>query len=54
LGGFRCARCHSVGADLDEMGFDDEGYVPSMRRMYSRDQREFTRTDRWDSGPLGW
>ncbi len=32
LGFFRCSECGASGADLDEMGFVGEGYVPSLRR----------------------
>ena len=38
LGGFRCAECGQVGADLEEMGFADGGYVLPVRRVFSRDQ----------------
>jgi hypothetical protein len=54
LGGFRCAECGQVGADLEEMGFSDGGYVLPVRRVFSRDRGEFTRTMAWESGPKGW
>jgi len=44
LGGFRCAVCGLVGADLGVMGFD--GYVSPVRLTYSRDQRQTTRSSR--------
>ena len=39
LGGFRCSRCGKYGATLDELGFEDEGYVTEA------EQRRLTRTD---------
>jgi hypothetical protein len=42
LGGFRCAVCGVVGADLGAMGFD--GYVAPVRRTYSRERGEITRS----------
>lgn len=53
LGGFRCVDCRRVGVDLEQMGFDD-AYVPPIRRIFSRDHREFTRTGGWEPGPGGW
>lgn len=53
LGGFRCVDCHRVGVDLRQMGFDD-AYVPHLRRIFSRDHTEFTRTGNWEPGPGGW
>ena len=37
LGGFRCLRCGKAAADLEHLGFDDEGYVSDMelRRLTS-------------------
>jgi hypothetical protein len=35
------------------MGFDD-AYVPHLRRIFSRDHTEFTRTGSWEPGPGGW
>lgn len=32
LGGFRCARCGKSGADLDDLGFEGEGYVTEGER----------------------
>ena len=32
LGGFRCSRCGKCGANLAELGFDDEGYVSEAER----------------------
>jgi hypothetical protein len=52
LGGFRCLDCGAVGADLDEMGFYGEGYLPPLRRVYSRDHGQLTRTSAWDTGRL--
>jgi hypothetical protein len=31
LGGFKCADCGAAGADLEEMGFADAGYVAGKR-----------------------
>jgi hypothetical protein len=35
------------------MGFDG-GYVRPMRRVFSRERSEFTRTMSWDPSPRGW
>jgi len=40
LGGFRCADCGAVGADLNEMGFEGMGYVSPSRRLFSREREE--------------
>jgi hypothetical protein len=32
LGGFRCSRCGKVGANLEQLGFEDEGYVTEVER----------------------
>ena len=50
LGGFKCSACGAVGADLDEMGFEGEGYVPPLRRIFSREHGEYTRVASWDTG----
>jgi hypothetical protein len=50
LGGFRCKDCGAVGEDLNEMGFTGDGYVPPMRRIYSREHGTVTRTSSWDTG----
>ena len=31
LGGFKCADCGAAGADLEEMGFEDAGYVVARK-----------------------
>jgi hypothetical protein len=36
------------------MGFRELDYVPPLRRVFSRDHREFTRTGGWEPGPGGW
>jgi hypothetical protein len=36
LGGFRCADCGRPGADLEEMGFENLGYAPALRRALAR------------------
>ena len=54
LGGFRCADCGFVGADLEEMGFSDGGYVLPVRRLFSRRRGELTRTMAWEPSPRGW
>jgi hypothetical protein len=36
------------------MGFDDLGYVAPLRRVFSRDHHELTRTGGWERGPGGW
>lgn len=46
LGGFRCQRCKKPAADLGEMGY--EGYVSRMRRQFSRQYREVTRSYGWE------
>jgi hypothetical protein len=43
LGGFKCVDCTFVGADLEEMGFANGGYVLPMRRLFSRRRGELTR-----------
>jgi hypothetical protein len=50
LGGFRCRDCGAAGEDLGEMGFEGDGYVGPMRRLYSRENGTFTRTSSWDTG----
>lgn len=42
LGGFRCAECGAVGADLEEMGFTDSGWVAPLRRTFQRPHSEVT------------
>ena len=37
LGGFKCADCGALGADLDDMGFRGDSYVSVDRRAYLRD-----------------
>jgi hypothetical protein len=54
LGGFRCVDCRRVGRDLVQMGFVDLDDVPPLRRIFSRDHRELTRTDGWEPGAGGW
>ena len=36
VGGFRCAECGRAGADLEEMGFENFGYAPALRRAMVR------------------
>lgn len=49
LGGWRCADCRVAGADLDEMGFVDGGYVDPIRRTYGRGAEQgLSRTTSWD------
>ena len=36
VGGFRCADCGRAGADLEEMGFENLGYSPTLRRALAR------------------
>ena len=31
LGGFKCSDCGEAGADLEQMGFEDGGYVVRLR-----------------------
>jgi hypothetical protein len=50
LGGFKCLTCGAVGTSLDEMGFEGEGYVAPMRRVFSRQHGEYTRVASWDTG----
>jgi hypothetical protein len=46
LGGFRCVECGAAGADLEEMGFPNSGWVAPMRRTYDRTHGEITRLAR--------
>lgn len=32
VGGFRCSRCGTFGANLEELGFKDQGYVSEGER----------------------
>ncbi len=52
LGGFRCADCGASGADMDDMGFPNGSYLPPVRRVFSRDHGQLTRTSVWDTGRL--
>jgi hypothetical protein len=54
LGGFKCTDCGAAGADLEDMGFSGGGYVLPMRRLFSRDRGEFTRTVSWEPSKRGW
>jgi len=36
VGGFRCADCGRAGVDLAEMGFENLGYAPALRRALAR------------------
>jgi hypothetical protein len=54
LGGFKCLECGHVGADLEEMGYVDGGYVLPVRRVFSRTRGEFTRTMSWEPTGRGW
>src|SRR6185369_4235564 len=54
LGGFKCSDCGEAGADLEQMGFVDGGYVMPIRRVFSRDRGEFTRTGSWEPSAKGW
>jgi len=54
LGGFKCADCGEAGADLEQMGFVDGGYVMPIRRVFSRNHGEFTRTGSWEPSAKGW
>jgi hypothetical protein len=53
LGGFRCADCGEAGADLDEMGFEGDGYVSTVRHSFSRHPEERTRGG-WRPSRGGW
>jgi len=52
LGGFKCAECGAVGVDLEDMGFEGGGYVPPLRRLFSREHGEVTRDASWDTGRM--
>lgn len=54
LGGFTCTECLEAGADLDEMGFLGCGYVMPVRKVFSRDNHEVTRTSAWERSERGW
>ena len=53
LGGFRCRDCRVVGTDMESMGFE-AGHVSLLRRVFSRNHAELTRTHRWEPGPSGY
>ena len=36
------------------MGFADSGYVLPVRRIFSRERGEFTRTASWEPTGRGW
>ena len=46
LGGFKCSLCFYTGADLKDMGFD-AGYVSLLRKLFTRQYRQITRTYYW-------
>lgn len=50
LGGFRCARCGAIGADFADLGYTGSAYIATVRRVYSRDRADLTRTSSWDTG----
>lgn len=54
LSGFRCADCEKPGESLDEMGFHGGGYVPVVRRVFSRANQEITRTAHWEPTRRGF
>lgn len=54
LGGFKCSDCGTTGVDLEEMGFSGSSRVHPIRRMFSRDRGEFTRTQAWEPSSRGW
>lgn len=55
VGGFTCTECGHAGADLGAMGFPDGGYIPSVRRVFTRGRAGgSTRTTAWAPGPKGW
>jgi len=47
LGGFRCELCGTPGESLDEMGYEGNGYVSPLRKLYSREKKTLTRTTSW-------
>lgn len=44
LGGFRCVRCLTPKASIDEFGLMDGGGHVSMRTTYEREHGQITRT----------
>lgn len=55
LGGFRCTACGIYGADLADLGYGiDAGYVSPVRRVFSRERHEVTRTSAWAPSRRGW
>jgi hypothetical protein len=42
LGGFRCSRCGKAAADLEHLGFEDEGYVSEKERRRLASVKEDT------------
>jgi hypothetical protein len=47
LGGFRCEDCGMAGADLEDMGFVDAGWIGPLSRTYDRKHGEYTRNTAW-------
>jgi hypothetical protein len=52
LGGYRC-ECGAPISDLHEAGLLDGSHVPAIRRVFSRDRQEVTRTDSWTQNKRG-
>lgn len=49
LGAFRCSICGLVGADLDDFpGFHGQGYVPLLRKLFSRKHGGTIERKHWD------
>ncbi len=53
LGGFTCP-CGFASNDLEQMGALDDGYVSPTRRVFSRKNREITRTSAWEQTRGGY
>ncbi len=53
LGGWRCA-CGMPIADLDEAGYVGGGFVPVLRRVFSRERHEITRTQHYEPTKRGF
>lgn len=54
LGGWRCRLCGAPLADFDEAGYPQGGFVPVLRRVFSRERHELTRTEHYEPTRRGF
>lgn len=54
LGGFVCRGCNFAGADLEDMGYLGAGWVAPLRKVFSREHHEVSRTRDWEPTRRGW